>query len=123
VALLDVSEVLSDPDFVDYDLVCKRQNQVIGANGRAVNTPESLPFSGVVTSYSGDLLERIEIGDRIKGSIMIHTTFVLRESGPGISADIVTWKGRDYTVKNVDDYSHFGAGFIGAMCELIPLEG
>jgi hypothetical protein len=38
-------------------------------------------------------------------------------------ADLVVWKGARYTVVNVDDYSHFGAGFVAATCDLIPVAG
>lgn len=38
-------------------------------------------------------------------------------------ADIATWQGRDYTAANVNDYSHFGRGFVAASCDLLPLAG
>ena len=38
-------------------------------------------------------------------------------------ADVVTWQGRDYTVANVNDYSHFGSGFVAVSCDLLPLAG
>ena len=123
-ALLDVTEVLIDPDFMDMGLVCKRSNQSIGDNGRATNAVTSTPFGGVVTSDKGDILERIAGGERKKGSITIHTMFRLTAgAGEDITADVVTWQGRDYTVANVNDYSHFGRGFVAASCDLLPLAG
>lgn len=122
-ALLDVSEVLLDPDFLDTGLVCQRSAQTIGGNGRATNTTTSTPFAGVVTSDKGDLLERLAGGERKKGSITIHTRFALSAGGLDQSADIVTWRGRDYTVSNVNDYAHFGRGFYVATCDLLPLAG
>lgn len=123
-ALLDVTEVLLDPDFMDMGLVCKRYTQTVGDNGRAVNAETSTPFAGVVTSDKGDILERIAGGERKKGSITIHTMFRLTAGdGEEIIADVVTWQGRDYTVANVNDYSHFGRGFVAASCDLKPLAG
>lgn len=123
-AQLDVTEILLDPDFMDTGLVCKRSVQSIGDNGRATNTVSSTPFAGVVTSDKGDILERIAGGERKKGSITIHTMFRLAAgSGEEIIADVVTWQGRDYTVVNVNDYSHFGRGFVAASCDLLPLAG
>ena len=123
-AWLDVSEILLDPDFMDTGLVCKRSTQAIGDNGRAANTVSSIPFAGVVTSDKGDLLERIMTGEGRTGSITIHTQFGLSAgSGADSIADIVTWQGRDYTVSNVNDYSHFGRGFVAATCDLLPLAG
>lgn len=122
-ALLDVSDVLLDPDFMDAGLVCKRSTQLIGSDGRATNTVTTTSFTGVVTSDSGDLLERLSAGERKKGSITIHTQFALSSGGPDQSADLVTWRGRDYTVSNVNDYGHFGRGFYAATCDLLPLAG
>ncbi|MFJ4349463.1 hypothetical protein ACIPZ5_01030 [Pseudomonas sp. NPDC089428] len=123
-ALLDVTEVLLDPDFMDMGLVCKRSTQTVGDNGRATNAQSSMPFAGVVTSDKGDILERIAGGERKKGSITIHTLFRLTAGdGEDIIADVVTWQGRDYTVANVNDYSHFGRGFVAASCDLLPLAG
>ncbi|KAF1069150.1 MAG: hypothetical protein GAK45_01171 [Pseudomonas citronellolis] len=123
-AQLDVTEILLDPDFMDTGLVCTRNTQVVGDNGRAVNTPTRTPFAGVVTSDKGDILERLAGGERKKGSITIHTLFRLTAGdGETIIADTVTWQGRDYTVANVNDYSHFGRGFVAASCDLKPLAG
>lgn len=123
-AQLDVTEILLDPDFMDTGLVCKRSVQTVGDNGRATNAVTSTPFAGVVTSDKGDILERIAGGERKKGSITIHTVFRLTAgSGEDSIADVVTWQGRDYTVANVNDYSHFGRGFVAASCDLLPLAG
>ena len=122
-ARLDVTEILTDPDFVDTTLVCERATQTIGTNGIAVNTAQLLKFAGVVTSDQGDILERLEGVERIKGSITIHSRFRLKDGSPGQTADIIRWQGRRYTVSNVNDYSHFGRGFIVASCDLIPLQG
>ena len=123
-ALLDVTDVLTDPDFMDTTLVCVRSTQSVGSNGLSVNNTTSTPFSGVVTSNSGDILERIATGERVKGSITIHTKFLLTDGGgEEQAADTVQWKGRDYTVSNVNDYAHFGQGFISAICDLKQISG
>jgi hypothetical protein len=120
--LLDVSEILLDPDFVD-SLVCARQTQTVDDNGIATDSAVSTPFYGVVTNNTGDLLMRLAEGSRINGSITVHSRFLLQAGGDGQDADIVTWNGRQYTVTNVGDWSRFGIGFTAANCELIPLSG
>lgn len=122
-AFLDVSDILNDPDFMDTGLVCERNIQSIGEDGMAVNGQTLLKFSGVVTSDNGDLLERGGDGERIKGNINIHTRFPLDDGNSINGADIVQWKGRRYTVTVVNDWSHFGRGFVVATCDLIPLAG
>ena len=122
-ALLDVSDVICDPDFMDRGLVCERSAQAVGNDGLAINTKTNRPFSGVVTSDRGDVLTRGTTGERITGSIIIHTKFRLNDGSAGFTADIVQWQGRRYTVAKVNDYSHFGRGFVCATCDLIPLSG
>lgn len=122
-AQLDVTDILADPDFMDTGLECERLTQTITGDGLAVNTPTILPFSAVVTSDKGDMLVRLATGERAEGSITVHTRFTLNDSSAGQTADIVRWRGRRYTVTLVNDYSHFGRGFVAATCDLIPLSG
>lgn len=120
---IDVSDLLTDPDFVDTTLVCIRQSQTVGLDGLAVDAQTSVPFSGVVTSDSGAKLMRTPGGERIQDNMTIHTRFVLTDGASGFSADIVIWNGQRYTVASVNDYSTYGRGFISASCDLIPLSG
>jgi hypothetical protein len=120
--LLDVAEILLDPDFVD-SLVCARQTQTVDNDGIATDTPVSTPFYGVVTNDTGDLLLRLAQGSHISGSITVHSQFLLQAGDDGQDADVVTWNGRQYTVSNVADWSRFGRGFTAATCDLIPLSG
>ncbi|QYY30242.1 hypothetical protein K2O51_22995 [Cupriavidus pinatubonensis] len=122
-ALLDVTDVLLDPDFMDTGLVCNRMTQTVDDHGRATNTVTATPFAAVVTSDKGDILHRNADGSRIIGSITVHTTFRLSDGSAGQDADEIVWQGRTYTVANVNDYSHFGRGFVCATCDLKPLSG
>jgi hypothetical protein len=121
--LLDVSSVLDDPDFRDDTLICTRNAQTVSAGGLAVNTPTTIPFSGVVTSGGGDKLIRLADGSRISGSITIHTRFALSAGAPNFDADVVTWQGRQYTVTPVNNWLTFGDGFVSVDCDLIPFTG
>ncbi len=122
-ALLDVTDIISDPDFMDTGLVCERLVQTIGNNGIATNVQRLMKFSGVITSDRGDILERVVQGERIVGSIMIHSRFRLTDGKAGFTADVVRWNGRRFTVSSVNDYSNFGRGFVCATCEILPLAG
>lgn len=120
--LLDMSDVLTDPDFTDC-LVCMRNAQVIDDNGRGTLVPTPFPFYGIVTSEGGDELKRLAEGEIISQKIRIISKFLLTDGGIGFTADIVQWNGATYTVRQVDDYSRYGQGFTQATCELIPLSG
>lgn len=121
--LLDVTEVLTDPDFAEFNLVCVRNTQKIDDNGRAYNVPRTFPFVGVVTSAGGVELQRLAEAERNKQTISIITRFRLAAGDDTRNADVVTWACKQYTVRTTDDYSHYGRGFIQAIAVLLPLHG
>ncbi|EAZ4271193.1 head-tail adaptor [Salmonella enterica] len=127
--LLDVSDVLLDPDFMDTSLVCHRQVQTVDEDNFAKNTVQDIPFSGVVTVDRSLEARRMEAGQNISGAILIVTQFRLTQGQPGtdstprLDADIVTYNGRDYRVTFVDPYTSYGTGFVQAHCELVDFNG
>lgn len=121
--LLDVTDVLLDPDFLDTSPMCLRNAQAVGNDGIAVNTPVQTPFFGVVTSLNGSVLQRVAEGSRITDTITVHTPFRLIAGQVGFDADVVLWGGLHWTVTNVNDYSRYGRGFVAATCTLKELTG
>lgn len=121
VANLDVSDVLLDPDFMSTNLMCKRISVVIGENGRPHKTEQNFQFSGVVTTNSGQNMDRRPDGTLIKGAINIHTKTPLIAGNNGHQADEITWKGKTYYVVQVLDNLHYGHGFNKVVCDLKPL--
>ncbi|NCJ10808.1 head-tail adaptor [Serratia marcescens] len=121
--LLDVTEVLLDPDFVDTTLVCHRQIQSRDDDNFTTNTQQDIPFSGVVTVDRSLETRRMAAGQNINGAILIVTQFRLTQGQPGLDADVVTYRGREYRVTFVDPYTAYGAGFVQAHCELMEFDG
>lgn len=121
--LLDVSSVLSDPQFVTRGLKCLRNAQTVGDDGIAVNKPTTFTFSGVVTNNTGDKLVREPEGSRIEGDITIHSRFRLIAGKDGQDADKIVYKGDTYVVTTVNDWSDYGRGFVCAQADLLPLSG
>ena len=115
---LDVSEVLTDPLFVEA-LTIKRQTQAVGSNGRALETPITItprPY-GVVTSEADD---RVVVGEDAilrPNMLRVTTKFRLQGPSPGRDADIITWNGDDYIVIDIDNFSKWGQGFMTALCQ------
>lgn len=120
---LDVTDVLLDPDFCDYTLVCTRKTQVLDADGFATNTGQDIPFNGVVTVDRSLEAKRMAAGQSIGGAILVVTQFRLTQGKPGLDADVVTYNGRHYRVTFVDPYTSYGAGFVQAHCELMEFNG
>lgn len=124
--LLDVSDVLTDPDLLDWLFVTRNVQTMV--DGYAVNTPSSWKFYGVVTSAGGISLQRRAEGQRMEQRILVITRTRLvdgriKADGTANSADIVTWDDTTYTVVNVDPYKRYGRGFVQATCDLIPITG
>ena len=117
-ATLDVSRVLLDPKLVSRGIICHRTEVVMGDNGRGQKTETTHTFSGVVTTNDGSKMDRRPDGTLIKGAINIHTRFVLSSGDADHQADEITWKGRRYIVSQVLDNTHYGRGFVKAICEL-----
>lgn len=127
--LLDVTEVLLDPDFADPSLICRRQIQTTDDDNFPINTPHEIPFSGVVTVDRSLEARRMAAGQNINGAILIVTQFRLTQGsksindGPNLDADLVVYNGGLYRVTFVDPYTRYGAGFVQAHCELMRQEG
>lgn len=117
---LDVSDVISDPDFAD---TVTRHRLVLSVNaygeGSTVSTDTTLV--AVVTQGGGDVLDRTGDAEKIKGSITVHTTGDLTAGDGTLDADEVTWRGRRYIVDSVSDWSSYGVGYVAASCTLKKL--
>jgi hypothetical protein len=120
--LLDVSDVLLDPDFADTAVLIRTGVTVDTATGRTISGPVETQILCVVTSDRGQNLRRMPDAAASEGSIIVHSTVTFTEGdGAGLDADIIRWQGRDWTVITVDDYSRYGAGFTVATCRLLNL--
>lgn len=121
--LLDVSEVLDDPDFADL-ITVTRLVETVGDNGRA--TAQSQVFnnvSAVVTQGNGDTLKQMPEGSTLEGVIVVHSRFGLVSETETTQPDVVSYIGRDYTVAQINDWSRYGAGFTIGICKLKNLVG
>lgn len=126
-ALLDMSDVITDPDFAEPvesgDLLLVRSTQTIDDGGIASNVEGVFPLGGVVCSTGGDM-KRGPDGEMAADSFTLHTlTSLTPGRTPDTPADIVVWKGNRYTVVGVNNFSNFGAGFCAADCQLISIQG
>ncbi len=119
---IDVTDVLTDPDFIDTATVTKTL-RTVGTDGRAVDT-SSLPvsFSAVVIPVAQRLILQSD-GALRDGAIDIFTTYALSggvktSDSAGRQPDVVTWHGRGYTVAAVEDWTAYGAGWVRATANL-----
>lgn len=130
--LLDVSELMSDPLFVETFDVIRRQ-ETVDDKGRVVIVPEL--FEGVVgsvqpkdTAIGGNIITQGEDASLRGANFNVYTSFRLRSvskdvapapDGTRFLPDVIVWNGDHLLVALINDYSHYGAGFIHAECASI----
>ena len=121
---IDVTELLTDPDFVMFDLTAISRAQSVNDAGRAENTEVRTTFSGAVFPGTGNMMLRTPDGERVTGDISIVTRYHLTDGiGQGRTADMVEYAGGRYIIKNTFDYSNWGRGFVMAVCDMLPVGG
>lgn len=113
--LLDVTSILTDPDFASVFSVVRRTEVVSVSSGLTsiseVTTPDVL---GVITIAKPSQLVRDDVGQMMGRTISVITKHALRGASVGVQPDQVIWNGIAYTVTVADPYLHFGAGFVQA---------
>jgi hypothetical protein len=112
-ALIDVSALLDDPDFIDQYTYTRRV-QTVGSDGVGVLTPTGPTVAqGSIQAATAKDLARFPDDARAGDWIRIYTRTALlaQDEAAGIYADLVTWRGRLYQVNAADDWSNYGAGY------------
>lgn len=114
-ALLDVSEVISDPLFTSCVTLIRTQ-ETIDEYGEPIWTDvEKLDVQAVVTSDQ-KTIDRLPEALKRSGTILVRFLKTAAPNYQGKGFDAVLWRGRRFVVKDAADYSHFGSGFIRMVC-------
>lgn len=116
-ALLDLTELMTDADFVD-DFTIVRKAQSVSNTGRTVTTSTNEAAIGSVQAASGKTLELFPDLARAQGQIEIWTQSRLHAPAEGSAADEIQWDGRRYTVAAVRDWRNWGPGWNVAIADL-----
>ena len=121
-ALLSVSELLFDPNFVDSFIIQRRRETIDPNTGRSGLTVTEFKAVGVVTSGSSNDLEREDGYQLNKRSLSIVSKSKIQAAIKGYQPDIILWRGSPYVVNHVDAYPQFGPGFYQVDCESMEKE-
>ena len=115
-ALLDVSEVIGDPDFTS-EVTLISVVQSTDADGEpVVSDSASVTVQAVVTSDI-KTLSRLPDEFHRAGTILVRVLkSYVPEGFQGSGWDAVLWRGRRFTVVDTADYSQFGNGFLRMTC-------
>lgn len=120
-ALLDVSEILTDPDFVDTFVVVRRQ-EGISDKGRAVLTLTGLAASGVVNMAGPNDLRRLPDAQLQDRTLSIVSRFPFFGASVGYQPDLIQWREGLYIVSVLDLYPQYGRGFYQVIAPSIDLQ-
>ena len=117
-ALIDVSELLTDPDFTNTVTLIRRSSTV-DTYGENTMAETSSSITAVVQGANTESLERVPEGARLSDLIDVYYKGQLTAESPGGYADIIVWQGKRYQVfEVVEDFMNYGAGFTKAVCKL-----
>lgn len=117
---LDLSDAF-DESFTECFTVLRRQ-ETIPSIGPATISTTSYSAEGVVTAASPNDLKRLPEFDMSRKAISIVTQFRLQLNSVGYKPDIVQWGGDNFLLVLLDDYSHYGAGFVEAIAASIDYQ-
>lgn len=113
---IELSPALTSNMLVD-DFSVKRRIETIDEHGRMSVATTIIPTFGVVVPATPDDLDTSPDMRYARKTLSITTEFRLRGPASGYQPDWVSWRGDDYQVTNVGDYSAFGDGFIIATAQ------
>lgn len=114
-ALLDVSEVISDPLFTTTVTLVRTEEFVNDLGEATWQDAETRDVSAVVTADT-KTIERLPDALRRAGTILVRFLVKDFEAFRARGYDAVVWRGRRFVVKDAADYSHFGEGFVRMVC-------
>lgn len=119
-AQIDVSEVVTDPDFLDAVSLVRRTS-VVNSSGRNVLAESSSSVYMVVQPASPDDLQRLPDSVRRRDAITVWYVGELSADADGQYPDIVVWNSKRYQVQTADPFGNWatGSGYTEAVCTLI----
>lgn len=108
--MLNVSEILSDPDFIQPLSVTRSTGAFVA--GGYQSTPTTLTLGAVVTVAKERDLAQVAEGDRVTGAILLYSSsevFLTRAGTAGDGpSDVITWRGDQYRLAKVWPYGDYG---------------
>lgn len=114
--LINVTDILLDSDFCELLTVQRRAESLVkGRSTLAVTTISPAPV-GVVIPQNDSPMVRGPDQQNLPQLIQVHTPFRLRGASTGYQPDLIVWNGASYVVNKVQNFSHYGGGFIQADC-------
>lgn len=112
---IDVTDLLTDPDFVDEIQLVSRRT-VVNQFGENILNETTVVTVGSVQPASGKAIARLPEALRVADISSFWFKGVIVASAPGKYSSVLVFKGRRYQVQTVLDWSTWGAGWCEGTC-------
>ena len=114
-AQLDVTELMTDPDFVDPMTLITR---TASTNLHGENIVSDCPVEtfGCVQPANSEVINRLPDELRVANIKSFWLKGTIIASAPGKYASSILYKGQRYEVQHVFDWSNFGQGYCEGVC-------
>jgi hypothetical protein len=117
---IDLSWVALDSYLAGEAFQVERRVQTVNSYGEVGITTTVLDGIGGISPTGSNSMVREDAFQSKSKTIRVITTFPLRgpsiASGQDFQPDIVLWAGDRYVVVSINDYTHYGVGFVEAEC-------
>lgn len=114
-ALVDVTELLTDPDFVDALTLIARVTTV-NSKGENVLSEQSFCSIGSVQPATGKTLQRLPEALRLADVSSFWIKGKVPVDGVDVYPDLIVWKNQRYAVQNIQDFTNWGQGWCEGTC-------
>jgi hypothetical protein len=117
-ANIDVSELLTDPDFTSSASLIRRLRAVndYGENVLTESVPETITV--VIQPGKGADLERLPESARLHEVISVWYKGVLNCEAQSGYSDVLIWRGLRFQVMACESFLNYGLGYTKALCVL-----
>lgn len=114
-ALIDVTELLNDPDMVDEVTQIKRVSRA-DSFGQNIITQESIETVGSIQPASAKVIQRLPDALRQADIKSFWIKGIITATSPGKYTDILVSCGIRYQIQSVADWSNWGEGYCEGTC-------
>ena len=113
--MMDISEILEDPDF-QVELEIERRTETVDKAGRGQTQATRSAIIACIQPLTSDELERLPEADRNRESLAVWSRSMLCGTGPNHAPDLIIWQGKTYEVTGVEKWP----GWWRAVIQLLP---
>lgn len=114
-ALIDVTSLLVDPDFVDQVQIIHR-TPVVNSFGENTLTEVCVNTVGSVQPASGRALQRLPEDLQVQNMSSFWIKGEIIATATGKYTDLLVFRGKRYQVVNIFDWMNYGPGYSEGLC-------